>query len=223
MSREDSYLQAAACYSRAGYHLDAARCYRLAGAHRRAAEMYEDAGRYAVAAAEFADAGLPELGAWLLVHRAGQPARARALLAASPTAPEQEPSRQGGQSGSPGKPGQPQQSRLADLRRELILARCEIADGALADDIRGVIADACSALADRSGRADQVVEEWAVAVSEAAARYDQAALVFAAAVRGGRYGAERRWQTWSRQVLGTDVIIPKPAAAQSATTSPTAA
>jgi hypothetical protein len=217
VSREDSYLQAAACYIRAGDDLDAARCYRLAGAHRRAADIYEGAGGYADAAAAFADAGLPERGAWLLVHRAGQPARARALLAAVPAAPEQEVSPRS----SPGQPGQPRQ-RLTDLRRELVLARCDIAEGTPADDICTVIANVCAALADSGGRADQVAEEWAVAVSEAAARYDQAALVFAAAVRGGRYGAEQRWQIWSRQVLGTNVIIPKPVKAQPATTPPTA-
>jgi hypothetical protein len=212
VSRADSYLQAAACYSRvAGYELDAARCYRLAGAHRRAAEIFAAAGGYADAASAYADAGLPEVGAWLLVHRADQPARARAQLAASALPEPELP--------QPGAPGQP---RLADLRRELVLARCKIAEGAPADDIREVIAGTCAALADRGGRADQVAEEWAVAVSEAAARYDQAALVFAAAMRGGRYGAEQRWQAWSRRVLGADVIIPKPAGTQPSTTSPTA-
>ena len=104
-------------------------------------------------------------------------------------------------------------ARPSGLRRRLVLARCEIAEGDPADTIRPVIADVCAALADKSARSDQVTEEWAVAVSEAAARYDQAALVFAAAVRGGRYGAAQRWQAWSVRVLGTEIILPPATAA----------
>jgi hypothetical protein len=178
------------CFRRAGYDLEAARCYRLAGAHRRAAEIYEAQGRYADAAASFADAGLAELGGWLLAH-AGHPAAARALLAAPGAATSQD--------AGPGRD---------TLRYRLVLARCDIAEGAASDVIRPVIADACAALADRGGRSDQVTEEWGVALSEAAARYDQAALVFAAAVRGGRLGAEHRWKAWSARVLGAEVIVP---------------
>jgi tetratricopeptide (TPR) repeat protein len=153
VTREEAYEQAAACYHRAGYHHDAARCYQLAGAHRRAAEIYESVGSYAESAAAFSQAGLPELGAWLLAHRAGLPDRARALLELS--------------------------DDRETLRRPLILARCDIAERAPGDLIRPVIAHVCAALADRDVRPDPVLEEWAVALSESAARYDQAALVFA--------------------------------------------
>jgi hypothetical protein len=196
VSREEAYEQAAASYRRAGYDLDAARCYRLAGAHRRAAESYEAAGRLVDAAKSFADAGLPELGAWLLAHQAGQPARARELLVSPASG-----------AGNPG-PVDGKVPSSESLRRRLVLARCEIAEGAPGDTIRPLITDVCAALADRSARSDQVTEEWAVAVSEMAARYDQAALVFAAAVRGGRYGAAQRWQAWSVRVLGTEIILP---------------
>jgi pSer/pThr/pTyr-binding forkhead associated (FHA) protein len=312
VSREEAYEQAALNYRRAGYDLDAARCYRLAGAHRRAAEIYEAQGRYDEAARSFADAGLPELGAWLLVHHAGQPAAARTLLGA----PGDESS---GALQPPGEPwpwlrigwdgygstwnvragtvstigrnpaatltlsdphvawhqatvrtegstwlfqdaGSRNASWLADtgqrvtrveipveggirlghpddgpllnfeystadpptvwrkmtrprsLRRRLVLARCEIAEGEPGETIRPVMADVCAALADKSVRSDQVAEEWAVALSEAASRYGQAALVFAAAVRGGRYGAAHRWQSWSVRVLGTEIILPPTAA-----------
>jgi hypothetical protein len=94
------------------------------------------------------------------------------------------------------------------LRCRLVLARCEIAEGAASDTIRSVTADVCRALADKSVRFDQVIVDWAVALSEAAARYDQAALVFAAAVRGGRHGAEHRWKVWSVRALGTEVVVP---------------
>jgi hypothetical protein len=193
LSREEAYEQAAVWYRRAGYDLDAARCYQLAGAHRRAGEIYEAAGHYPEAAASFADAGLPELGAWLLAHPAGQPARARALLAAP-----------GGQSSAATRP----EPEAPGLRRRLVLARCEIAEGAAPEVIRPVITDVCADLEDPDVRSDQVTEEWAVALSEAAARYDQAALVFAAAVRGGRYGAGERWKAWSRDVLHADIILP---------------
>jgi hypothetical protein len=198
MSREESYEQAAICYRRAGrYDLDAARCYQLAGAHRRAAEIYETAGELSGAARAFADAGLPELGAWLLAHKADRPAEARALLSVSRL-----------DRGSDAGPGTGPTPSL--LRRHLVIARCELAEGEGAAAIRPVIAEVCAALGDRNVRPDQVTEEWAVALSETAARYDQAALVFAAAVRGGRYGAEHRWKTWSARVLGAEVILPPP-------------
>ena len=187
MSREEAYEQAAACYRRAGYELDAARCYRLAGAHRRAAEIYQSIGALAEAAAAFDDAGLPDLGAWLLAERAGLPVEARSMIDRS--------------------------DAERGLRYRLIVTRCEIAEGAPEDSIRPVIADVCAALADRAVRADPVIEEWAVALSEAAARYDQAALVFAAAVRGGRYGAAQRWNVWSTRVLDTEVVLPPAAMA----------
>lgn len=186
MSREEAYEQAAVCYRRAGYDLEAARCYRLAGAYRRAAEIYEASGDYPTAAAAFRDAGLRDLGAWLLVHNAGRPVQARALL---------------------GEPEAGADSR-SPLRYRLVVARCEIAEGASADSIRPVVAQVCATLEDRQVRADPVAEEWAVALSETAARYDQAALVFAAAVRGGRDGAAQRWNAWSRRVLDADLILP---------------
>ena len=176
---------------------DAARCYRLAGAHRRAAELYETLGRYAEAAAAYQEAGLAELGAWLLVHTPGGPRKPGSL----PSAPPPGPGRTRRPAGSPG------------LRPRLILARCEIAEGAPRTSIRPVIEDVCTALADRAVRSDPVTEDWAVALSEAAARYDQAALVFAAAVRGSRYGAAQRWNDWSTRVLDVEVVLPPTIAA----------
>lgn len=190
MTREEAYEQAAICYRQVGYDRDAARCYRLAGAHRRAAEIYQSAGLYAESAAAFSDAGLPELGAWLLASNAGQPAQARVLLDGAVGVPSHQPG----------------------LRHRLIIARCEIAEGAAGDTVRPVIADVCGALEDRAVRHDPLAEEWAVALCEAAARYDQAALVFAAAVRGGRYGAAHRWNSWSLRVLDTEVVLPAAAA-----------
>jgi hypothetical protein len=53
-----------------------------------------------------------------------------------------------------------------------------------------------------------VAEGWAVALAETVRRYDQVALVFAAAVRGGRRGAAERWARWSQAVLHTELILP---------------
>jgi hypothetical protein len=208
MSRQQAHEQAAICYRRAGYEMDAARCYALAGAHRRAAEIYAALRLFGQAAASFAEAGLPEVGAWLLAHVADQPDQARALLAAS---------------GQRAVAALRQESEVSGLCRRLVLARCEIAEGAAPEVIRSVIAEVCAALADPSTPSDQVAEEWAVALSEAAQRYDQAALVFAAAVRGGRYGAGQRWKAWAREVLRAEIVIPPPVArevpAPAATTS----
>jgi hypothetical protein len=212
VSSEESYEQAAICYRRAGWDLEAARCYRLAGAHRRAAEIYEAAGRLNEAAAAYGEAGLPDLGAWLLAHRVGDPARARAFL-------DWEAWDQAWVQAAPGLTRRGMVNRAfaraadgAGLRERLILARCEVAEGTPASVIRPVIADVCELLANRDVRPDPVVEEWAVALSEAAARYDQAALVFAAAVRGGRHGAAQRWNAWSTRVLDAEVILPTTAA-----------
>lgn len=190
MTRREAYEQAAVCYGRAGYDLDAARCYQLAGDHEDAAKIYESIGRYPEAAAAYRDAGLPVLGAWLLAHRAARPADALAMLGTLPARPD----------GAP-------------LRRPLILARCAIAQGAPADVIVPAVEQVRAMLADRAVPADSLAEEWAVAVSEAAGRYDQAALVFAAAVRGGRYGAAERWNAWSKRVLDTEVTLPPATAA----------
>src|SRR5205807_1858895 len=51
------------------------------------------------------------------------------------------------------------------------------------------------------------LEEWSIAVAELTRRYDQAALVFAASVRGGTPGAAQRWRAWSKRVLGVEVSV----------------
>jgi len=185
VTKTEAYENAAICYRRAGYEWDAARCYQLAGLHRLAGEIYESIGSYPEAAAAYRDARLPVLGAWLLAHRAGLPAEALARRGGLPARPE----------GAP-------------LRHRLIFARCAIAEGSPADVLAAVVAEVRAALEDRAVVADPVTEDWAVAVSEAAGRYDLAALVFAAAVRGGRYGAAQRWNTWSKRVLDTEITLP---------------
>jgi hypothetical protein len=192
------YEKAASCYYEARLFADAVRCYRLAGAHRRAADLNASLGDYREAAADYERSGLPELAAWLLVHRAGDPDAARAVLTRLAAVPGPDPE---GAGSSPG-PERP------SLRRGLVLARCAIAEGAAPREILPAINAVCVELADPSAPYDRFSEEWAVALAEQAQRYDQAALVFAASVRGRRYGAAERWRKWADRVLHTELVIP---------------
>ncbi len=96
-------------------------------------------------------------------------------------------------------------------RRSLVLAHCDLAEGRPAELVLPAIDQACSDLAD----ADRVpfphrdLENWAITVAELAGRYDQAALVFAAAVRGRRMGAAARWTDWALRTLGAQIVIPE--------------
>ncbi len=111
------------------------------------------------------------------------------------------------------------------LSRRLVLARCDVADGLPDRHILPVLADVQAMLAEplviepawSAIAAGLRIEQWAVALAEAVHRYDQVALVFAAAVRGQRTGAEQRWAEWSVRVLHTELTLP------SATAVPTAA
>lgn len=187
------YEQAAGCYLQAGFVAEAARCYRLAGGYRRAADLYASLEDYEEAAFDYERSGLPELGAWLLVHRADDVPAARRMLAKLTVVPAE---------GEP--PEQP-------LRRRLVLARCELAAGALPHTILPVIDDVCAQLADPATHHDRFTEEWAVALAESVHRYDQVALVFAASVRGHRFGAAQRWNAWAARVLHTELTIDEPA------------
>lgn len=95
-------------------------------------------------------------------------------------------------------------------RRGLVLARCEIADGAAPHAVLPVIDDACAQLADPNSPYDRFVEEWAVALAELVHRYDQVALVFAASVRGRRPGAADRWTRWASRALEVELTVPTP-------------
>jgi hypothetical protein len=174
---------------------EAARCYREAGSHRRAADLHERLGRYQDAADDYARAGNRDLAAWLLVEYVGDPAAAREQFAPVPTI---------GPLGR-GAPAPPA------LRRQLILARCDVAEGRPATSSLVAIAAAQAELSRPAALADHYVEPWSVTLAEAVRRPDQVALIFAAAVRGRRYGAEERWRTWMRDVLHADLILPAPA------------
>jgi hypothetical protein len=177
-------VQAASCYRRLGLLTEAARCFREAGDYLRAAELHRDLGRYRDAAHDYAQAGHPDLAGWLLVHDIGSPAAARDQLA------------------------RPAAVAVPALRRKLVEARCDVAEERAPRAALETVAEACHALADPALEADPLVERWAVDVAEALRREDRVALVFAAAVRGGRSGAEDRWRAWMNEVLHAELVLP---------------
>lgn len=85
-----------------------------------------------------------------------------------------------------------------------VLARCDAAEGAGQHRIVPVLRQTQELLADPAVGWVPRIETWGVAVAEAVRRYDQAALILAASVRGRRPGAEARWREWSARVLDTD-------------------
>ncbi|WP_322770570.1 hypothetical protein, partial [Frankia sp. Cr1] len=137
------------------------------------------------------------------------------------------PSHPSGQAGQ----AEPAVASMSDaLLRRLVLARCDVADGLPDRHILPALADVQAMLAGPSvtepawpaNSASRRIEEWAVVLAEAAYRYDQVALVFAAAVRGRRAGAEQRWAEWSARVLHTELTLPSGAVSTGAV-PPTAA
>lgn len=97
--------------------------------------------------------------------------------------------------------------QVSRLMRELVATRCDIAEGVdhrVALPVLGRVQDFLAA-----GGPDlpQYLEEWSVALAELTRRYDQAALVFAASVRGRSPGAAQRWRAWSKRVLGVEISV----------------
>jgi len=101
-----------------------------------------------------------------------------------------------------------EQDRIYALSLRQVQARCDAADGVCDDGIITVLTQTQELLADPHIPGAERTETWAVAIAEAIRRYDQAALVFAAAVRGHRPGAAARWREWSAQVLKVNLTVP---------------
>ena len=144
--------------------------------------------------------GMPEYAGWVYVHLANDPAAARTAVTRLTLVPD--PGRE--QDNGPGD----EPSAGTSMRQRLVLARCDVAEGAPPASILPVFDAVCTEIADPDGDRDRFVEEWAVSLAEHVQRYDQVALVFAAAVRGRRYGAEQRWIQWADRVMDMEVIIP---------------
>jgi hypothetical protein len=175
------YRRAAVCYEQIHYWLDAARCHRAAGSPLRAATLHQQIGRIDLAVDDYQAAREYETAGWLLVHELSRPAAARAAVAPAE----------------------------AGTRQALVLAHCDLAEGRPVELVLPAIHQACADLADavRVPFPHRDLEHWAVAISELAGRYDQAALVFAAAVRGRRMGAAARWSDWALRTLGCQLVI----------------
>lgn len=95
------------------------------------------------------------------------------------------------------------------LAQRQVNARCDVADGAAEQRILPVLTQTQYVLADATVvQCPERTEAWGVAIAERMRRYDQAALIFAAAVRGQRPGAAARWRDWSARVLNSDAAIP---------------
>lgn len=200
--------RAAECYKRAGAPQDAARCHRAAGAHRAAAQIWETLRAFPEAARDYAAAGAHEQAAWILVHHLGDVPAARAELAAAEmaaaTRAEADPA-----AGQERPPVIAQ--RAAELRRRLILARCNAAEDVARTETLAILGEAMEhAEHDVQSLLQASIEQLAVAVAEAMNRPDLVALLFAAAVRGGHHQAVERWDEWSRRVLGVPLILPEP-------------
>ncbi|MFD3928178.1 hypothetical protein [Streptomyces sp. NPDC058614] len=196
MTSSRLYARAGQAYEQAGLPLEAARCYGAAGEYRRAADLLVGMGEYSAAVEEYRRAERPDVAAWILVHHLADPVAARSMA-------DRYPEHSGENWTVPYVDNFP-------LRRSLLLARCELAEGGGPRDVLPVLTEASRTLAEPSTAYNPLVEEWAVAIAECAGRPDQVALLFAASVRGHRLGAAQRWQEWSRRVLGMELSIPLP-------------
>ena len=193
--------RAAACYARAGKPLDAVRCYRAAGSYRPAADIWVQLGAFPEAARDYAAAGAHEEAAWIYVDHLGDIPAARAELAAADAA------------AAPADPGtaRPAAARAAELRRRLILARCNAAENVAGTETLTILKEVMRHLEHEVEPLGRIsIEERAVVVAEAMNRPDLVALLFAAAVRGGRPRAAERWNAWSERALGMPLILPEP-------------
>ncbi|MFI5893088.1 hypothetical protein ACIA5D_23560 [Actinoplanes sp. NPDC051513] len=178
--------QAAHCYELAGRLEDAGRCYANAGQFPQAARVFRAAGNLRATAQMESHAGRHLVAAWIFVHELGDAEAARQAL---PPIDE---------------------TAGNDLLRRLVEMRCALAEGAPADTVLPVLA----AVQDHLGAPGDLVwtstfEEWGVAVAEAANRFDQVALTYAAAVRGGDDAAAERWRRWAQDRFGQRIVIPQ--------------
>jgi hypothetical protein len=187
--------QAAACYAEAGALEDAARCYQQAGHHRQAAEYYRRCGQARLAAPLYEQAGDPNEAAWLLADVVGDPAEARACLARHPV----------------DRPADPSGWSAPVLLHMLASGRCDLAEGGTRTAIPGVLEildDVQQALVSGAPVNDLRVRDWAVEIATILKRFDQVALIFAAAVRGRRMRAAEAWQAWSHAHFDMAIVVP---------------
>lgn len=185
--------QAGLCYEEARLPLEAARCYRMGGAYRRAGDLYWSARLTRPAAEMYAAAGDVEMAAWLLVHHDGDVAGARAYLDGHHSV----------------RSGPESDSLVTALLRQLVDARCAVAEGAPAESVLPVLDTARLALAGPPPIDDPRLETWSVTVAEQLSRFDHVALIYAAAIRGGHKRAAQRWSQWVSRRFGAALVLPE--------------
>jgi hypothetical protein len=198
---EESRLweQAGQCYQEAGLTAEAARCYRSGGLFRRAGDLYRSLGR-PHEAAEMYERGHHGLeAAWLLAHEVGNASAARACLARLDSSDHAAPS--------------PAGELTRQLLSSLVAARCDLIDGEPVEDVIAVLTRTQDELAGDGLLSDPRVIDWASTVAELMHRFDQVALLYAAAVRGRRYRAAENWSAWSLSRFGVPIVMPAPSGA----------
>jgi hypothetical protein len=209
--------RAADCYLRSGLPSEAARCLRQAGAYRRSAELWGELGQFMDAAEDYVCADMMDMAVWVLVHEAGDASTARAVSFVAPPVVRTSLAAGGWFAAAVRvtRARSAQWSSTADrdaressLRMRLALARCDVAEGRSDREPLAALAAAAVFLGSHSLVYDRLVEQWAVATAESMRRYDQVALLFAAAVRGRRSGAARRWTEWAARVLQSEITLP---------------
>ena len=229
---------AAQCYQEANEHADAARCFVEAGEQQRALDIYLKQQMYAPAADVYRQIGPVDHAGWLLADRIGDVPAARAIVEEHGDLTEVEGFGADGldeqiavvrrekeryldlQDFEGAAHQRDLEKQLLNRRKEmpqrlgvslrwrLVQARCDAAEQVAARRGLKVLLDVQRALAGVTTLDTQPVEEWAVSVATAMRRHDQAALVFAASVRGLRDNAIRRWRQWSTQTLGEELVLP---------------
>ncbi|WP_433372103.1 hypothetical protein ACQPZX_48790 [Actinoplanes sp. CA-142083] len=196
-----AWNQAAHCYELDGQLEEAGRCYANARQFRQAARVFRAAGNVRATAAMESRAERYTVAAWIYVHELGDVDAARTSLQADPLSLT------------------PTAGTELLLGRRLVEVRCDLAAGAPAETALPVLADLQNYLATEQPPIRALhVEDWGIAIAEAANRFDQVALTFAAALRGGDPAAGERWRRWAQDRYGQRIVIPQatPAATREA-------
>ncbi len=195
---------AADCYMRAGSLRDGARCLVAIEDHHAAGRLYERASEPGMAAECFERAG-DFLAAARCHQAAGDASRAidcfvradRALDAGWLACDEGHMVR-----ARRILRGADARTRAETMRRELGLARCEVAGPRRSAALERAIHDVESRIASEPRGVASELEQWAVQAADAEGRFDLSSRVFAAACTVGDPGAEARWRAWALRVLG---------------------
>ena len=196
MTSESLWIRAAESYRDAGAPAEAARCFHNAGLFQDAIDIYRELGMHAELAAEYEAAGQFWIAAWTRVHHLGDAAAARALLA------------RGSPAGEVIRRGQ-DVAEVVPVLHSLVQARCDLAEGGDGSGLPQLFRHVQQVLSTwPPGIAAGSLGEWAVAVAETSGRADQVALIHAAAVRRGLPRAAEQWQEWAVSRLGTRLTLP---------------